>query len=51
MFGWPMDDVLPGNHRAVCHSIEKHLPGRGILALVTEGVGGYALIFAEILNE
>lgn len=26
-------DVLPGNHRAVCHSIEKHLPGRGILDL------------------
>jgi hypothetical protein len=36
-------DVLPGNHRAVCHSIEKHLPGRGILDLFQGkwlGVGG-----------
>ena len=26
-------DVLPGNHRTVYHSIEKHLPARGILDL------------------
>ena len=26
-------DVLPGNHRAVGHRIEKHLPARGILDL------------------
>ena len=27
-------DVLPGNHRAVCHSIEKHLPARGMEGLL-----------------
>ena len=25
--------MLPGNYRAVGHSIEKHLPGHGILDL------------------